>query len=120
MSAVAKKVSATEEDVFNRALSGLKTSKKIKELTELLDQDKGFLREVAGGETLTLEVPGWGKVQVKKPPAASSGEVLVFNEEKYSVLPNETKTLLLSLGVVEKKAFSKPEGTASVTFTLNA
>ena len=109
----------TNNTVNTRATAALKVQKRIKELSATLEEDKIFFRDLAAGEKFKVDVPGIGSVSVSAPPAAKSGETVVFDEDKYNNLPSDTKLLLQTLGVITVQKFSKPAGTPSVTFTLN-
>lgn len=105
--------------VTARATAALKVQKRIKELSSTLEEDKIFFRDLAAGEKFKVDVPGVGSVSVSVPPAAKSGETVVFDEDKYNALPSDTKLLLQAAGIVTIQKFNKPAGTPSVTFTLN-
>lgn len=109
----------TNATLQSRAAAALKVQKRIAELSASLDEDKVFFRDVAAGEKLNIDVPGLGSVSVKTGAAASSGTTTVFDEDKYQALPTSTKQLLLTLGVVTIKSYTKPAGTPAVMFTLN-
>lgn len=109
----------TNNSLQSRAAAALKVQKRISELTATLDEDKVFFRDVASGGKLNIDVPGVGSVSVKTGSAPSSGIATIFDEDKYNALPLATKQLLIAMGVVVVKSFTKLAGTPAVSFTLN-
>lgn len=110
---------ASLSTLTKRAKEALKLSKRIDELTQVLNEEKVFFRDVAGGETLNIPVAGVGEITVTKPSAASSSVVTSFDMTAFKALPDTTRTMLYQLGVVKDTKVSKPEGTPSVRMLLN-
>jgi hypothetical protein len=102
-----------------RAKEALKLNKRINELTKVLEEEKVFFRDVAGGDTLNIPVAGVGEITVTKPSAASSSIVTSFDMTAFKNLPETTRAMLYQLGVVKDATVNKPEGTPSVRMTLN-
>lgn len=112
-------VTKIKETLFDRALAALKVFKQLQDLTALLDADKAFFRDAAQGETTTIEVPGVGKVQVKKPSEGGISTSTILNLKKWEELDQAKKHELIKLGLVEVKTTSRAPSLAAVVFTLN-
>lgn len=116
MSAVKK---VQQNELQERAEQGLLLSSDIKKLTETLEVEKSWFRDVAGEETLDVVVEGLGKVQVKKPSEGGTFTSTTFNLKAFELLDKKTQHELISKGVVEIKTASKAPSKAAVVFTLN-
>ena len=108
-----------QDELIERAEQGLLLTGDIKKLTESLEADKAWFRDVAGEETLDVVVEGLGKVQVKKPSEGGTFTSTTFNLKAFEALDKKTQHLLISSGVVEIKTSSKAPSKAAVVFTLN-
>ena len=108
-----------EKLLFNRAINTLEVYTDIKNLNEILENDKAWFRDQALGETLDVAVPGVGKIQVKKPSEGGISTSTVLNVKKFDELSQASKHELIKLGVVEIKTTSRAPSLAAVVVTLN-
>lgn len=113
-----KALSAT---VVAQATSGLTLYIEGKKIEASLAVIKDQLVNAADGETLTIQVPGVGKVTVVK---GSEGEAtgeqkLVFNKDAFEKLSKARQRALFDDGVVTNAAVYKKEVAAHVRYFPN-
>ena len=112
-------MNAKEKILFDRAIYTLEVFRDIKNLSEILEQDKAWFREQAEGETTDVVVPNVGKVQVKKPSEGGIVTSTILNLKKFEELDALTKHELIKKGIVEIKTTSRAPSLAAVMVTLN-
>lgn len=91
-------------------------------LAEQFKAPQAALIQLAGGGTLTIEVPGEGKVTVTKPSdAVLTGETgYRFEPKKFASLSPALKKKLLEAGVVQAYDIATGGAAASVRVVPNA
>lgn len=107
------------EDINAHAKTALNLQASIKTLTDSLNVEKEFFRDLAGGEAFSVTIPGKGEVRVNKPSAPSVVETITFNLERFKQLQPIVQQSLIDTGVVVVSSVSKPAGTAAVVISNN-
>jgi hypothetical protein len=95
---------------------------KIQSLNEDQQLLKPVLVDEANGQTLTIPVPGKGKVQVTAPSEVEPvpGEFTYsFDAAKFADLPQVLKRKMLQAGVVTQSPKTRGGANATVRVTLN-
>lgn len=113
------KLRATQKELEANATLALTLTKQASALNEQIDKLKGFFRDAAGGEQLSIPVTGLGTVSVKTPAAAATVTNVLFDQDKFNALDAKSRKFLIDNGVVEFKTVTRPEGTAAVSITPN-
>jgi len=102
-----------------RAEAALKIAAKVQELSKVLEEDKEYFRDEANDEGLTIDVPGIGSVQVRKPSLGSRKLVTSFDEDAFNALSDAMKEKLRKAGIIKRTLVTTQPSKAGVVFTLN-
>ena len=117
-----KTLTALNPVVQAEATRGLALYEQKKSIEATLAEIKEKLTTAAGGETMSILVPGQGKVTVTKPsdPVPSGEYVYVFNETIFKSLPPATRKSLMDKGVVAQVEKTTGGSSAQVRYQPNA
>lgn len=90
----------------------------IDALAKELDELKTQVRDLAGGDTWTCDVPGKGSVLVSKPRESEDKIVTTLNEDKLNEFPDLRKKLL-DKGMITEKTVKGSVSKAAVAVKRN-